>query len=118
MKQHIKLENNTIIGIIIGGIPDTGDTGWIEVDYPTELQVGMIKTGSNFSSAVNEWNAIRQQRNALLQATDWTQLPDVLSEGRLSQAQVDAYVSYRQALANIPQNFTDPSAVVWPVKPE
>jgi hypothetical protein len=55
--------------------------------------------------------AIRAERNALLAATDWTQLPDV------PEATREAYAVYRQALRDVPQQATFPDAVVWPERP-
>ena len=57
-----------------------------------------------------QWENLRQQRNSLLAASDWTQVAD---------APVDdlAWAVYRQALRDLPQNTTDPFNPVWPVKP-
>lgn len=54
---------------------------------------------------------VRVQRNALLAASDWTQIPD---------APVDksAWAAYRQALRDIPQQSGFPNSVTWPSKPE
>lgn len=57
------------------------------------------------------WDEIRAHRNALLAASDWTQLPDV------PLANKEAWAQYRQALRDIPQQFSDPANVVWPVPP-
>lgn len=56
-------------------------------------------------------SAVRAQRNALLTASDWTQIPD---------APVDkvAWAAYRQALRDIPQQSGFPDSVTWPSKPE
>lgn len=55
--------------------------------------------------------AIRAQRNALLSACDWTQLPD-------SPVQAEAgWYAYRQALRDITDQATFPDSVKWPVKP-
>jgi hypothetical protein len=56
--------------------------------------------------------AIRAERDALLAATDWTQLPDVPESIR------NAYAVYRQALRDIPQQSGFPDDVEWPIKPE
>lgn len=42
-----------------------------------------------------EWRKVRRRRNALLAASDWTQLPDVPENIR------EAYKPYRQALRDI-----------------
>jgi len=56
--------------------------------------------------------AIRAERDALLAASDWTQLPDV------PEATREAYAVYRQALRNVPQQSGFPDNVEWPIKPE
>lgn len=56
-------------------------------------------------------NRVREARNDLLVACDWTQLPD---------APVDqtAWAAYRQALRDITSQEGFPTNVVWPTKPE
>ena len=54
---------------------------------------------------------IRQQRNALLASSDWTQAADV------PQATKDAWATYRQALRDVPQQAGFPENVTWPQKP-
>lgn len=53
---------------------------------------------------------VRQQRNTLLVACDWTQLPD---------APVDqtAWAAYRQALRDVTDQDGFPANVIWPVPP-
>lgn len=55
--------------------------------------------------------SVRNQRNALLTASDWTQVAD---------APVDqvAWAEYRQALRDVTTQEGFPHNVVWPVKPE
>lgn len=53
----------------------------------------------------------RIQRNRLLQASDWTQVPDA----PVDQA---AWATYRQQLRDLPENTDDPRDVVWPQKPQ
>ena len=57
---------------------------------------------------------VRLERNALLAQTDWTQFPDIQHNEELK----NAWRSYRQALRDIPQAFTDPNAVIWPTLPK
>ena len=56
------------------------------------------------------WDSIRAERDALLAASDWTQVAD---------APVDAaaWATYRQQLRDIPQDFASPADVVWPAVP-
>lgn len=60
-----------------------------------------------------EWNEVRIARDALIEATDWTQVTDC----PLSDEKKTEFLAYRQALRDIPQNYSDPDAVVWPEKP-
>jgi hypothetical protein len=54
---------------------------------------------------------IREERNAKLAATDWTQAADV------PQAVKDSYAPYRQALRDLPTQSGFPNQVVWPESP-
>ncbi|EHU8077694.1 phage tail assembly chaperone [Vibrio cholerae] len=62
----------------------------------------------------NYWSMIRQKRDELIIETDWTQATDA----PLSAEKKAAFLAYRQALRDIPQNYSDPDDVVWPTKPE
>lgn len=54
---------------------------------------------------------IREERNAKLAATDWTQASDV------PQSVKDSYAPYRQALRDLPTQSGFPNQIVWPVAP-
>ena len=56
-----------------------------------------------------QWIVIRAERNRLLVASDWTQLPDV-------SADAATWATYRQALRDITTQ-ANPFAVVWPQGP-
>lgn len=60
-----------------------------------------------------EWGNIRAFRQKLVTETDWTQM----SDAPLTAEQVEAFKTYRQALRDIPQSYSDPDSVVWPEKP-
>jgi hypothetical protein len=53
---------------------------------------------------------VRVQRDALLKASDWTQLPDVPLTTK------EAWATYRQALRDITSQH-DPFNIIWPVAP-
>lgn len=55
---------------------------------------------------------IRLQRNNLLAASDWTQLPDV------PQTTKDVWATYRKELRDITLQSEFPREIVWPTKPE
>lgn len=56
-------------------------------------------------------SAARAQRDALLTATDWTQLRDV------PDATAALWSPYRQALRDVPTQKGFPSTVAWPTAP-
>jgi hypothetical protein len=56
------------------------------------------------------WDGVRDQRNQLLQQSDWTQLPDVPIDTK------EAWAVYRQAL-RVVTDPPDPFNIVWPVAP-
>lgn len=58
------------------------------------------------------WPEIRSQRDQLLQQSDWAIIADATPKPNK-----EAWLTYRQALRNVPQNFPTPEAVVWPTKP-
>lgn len=55
-------------------------------------------------------SAIRYERNQLLSACDWTQLPD-------APADAAAWATYRQALRDISSQAGFPWNVIWPTEP-
>ena len=54
---------------------------------------------------------LREERNARLAASDWTQAPDAPT------ANVAAWKTYRQTLRDLPQRTTYPNAPQWPTAP-
>lgn len=56
-----------------------------------------------------QWDVVRQERNSLLAACDWTQLPD-------TPADKDSWAAYRQELRDV-TNQPDPFAIIWPTAP-
>lgn len=66
----------------------------------------------NSNSVVQEtWETIRVKRNALLKETDWVALPDVVVSTKVK------WLTYRVMLRQLPQLYSDPNKVVWPIKP-
>jgi len=57
----------------------------------------------------------RKQRNALLKASDWTQLGD--AQERLGSQLASEWAVYRQALADLPEQPGFPDTINWPVEP-
>jgi hypothetical protein len=55
---------------------------------------------------------VREQRNALLAASDWAALPDV----PMADESRRAWLAYRQALRDITEQ-ADPFGMTWPQPP-
>jgi len=58
-------------------------------------------------------NHVRSQRDGQLRGSDWTQIGDAT----LGDHTAEEWRTYRQALKDIPQNYTRQSTVVWPEDP-
>ena len=60
-----------------------------------------------------DMSPIRNYRTARLASSDWTQIGDAT----LGDHTAEEWRTYRQALKDIPQNYTRVSDVVWPEDP-
>ena len=60
-----------------------------------------------------DMNMVRNERDGQLSGSDWTQLGDAT----LGDHTAEEWRTYRQALKDIPQNYTRVSDVVWPNDP-
>jgi hypothetical protein len=77
-------------------------------DYAEFLSSGAVAKLP--SEAPITWDTIRSQRDQLIRDTDWTMIPGAT----VDQAQ---WAAYRQILRDLPQTYTNPEDVVWPVQP-
>ena len=59
------------------------------------------------------WEQIRSQRDAFLKDSDWSVAGDATPK-----PSKESWLTYRQALRDLPQSFETPEEVVWPTKPE
>lgn len=95
----------------------------IELDDIKHLEV-LNKLNSGYKASISvdgilytpivikeTWDSIKAKRDAELNRTDFTQLADWTGDKII-------WAQYRQALRDIPQNFSDPNEVIWPTKPE
>lgn len=62
-----------------------------------------------------EWDPIREERNKLLEKSDYTQISDV---NLISEEQKTLWKNYRQKLRDLPQNFVEVIDIVWPKNPD
>lgn len=79
-------------------------------DHP-EFQAWLAKGNTPLpADPVDPWIAIREKRDQLIAASDWTMTPGAT----VDQAQWSAY---RQILRDLPQTYSNPEDVVWPTVP-
>lgn len=62
-----------------------------------------------------EWMGIRMKRDQLLLNSDVKVLPDIWNS--MTQELQQAWSIYRQSLRDIPETYSDPEDVVWPIAP-
>lgn len=102
------IENGIVVNVAVSESPLADN--WIASD---EAEIGLTYAKGKFGPAVPDaqpqWARIRAERNALLAASDWTQLAD-------APVNALAWATYRQALRDI-TNQADPFAIEWPVEP-
>lgn len=104
---------------ILEGVEYYGE-GWVDTEnnfipVPTKPSRYHVfdyttKTWIDPRTPETEWAVVRQKRNQLLQASDWTQLPDVPIQTK------EAWAIYRQALRDVTLQ-PDPFNITWPQPP-
>ena len=82
---------------------------WLN-DSLTEPTPSAIETKRNEIYAAEKLNEVREERNKKLAETDFYALSDVTMSSEMS--------TYRQALRDITDTYSDLDSVVWPTKPE
>jgi hypothetical protein len=82
----------------------------LEGDCPADELPHFLTLESAEWKETQAWAEIRHKRNALLSASDYTQLPDAINGA--------VWIDYRQTLRTIPQDYLTHDLVVWPTKPK
>ena len=93
------------VEIFDGGIKDA-DGNLITIDESS------VTTKQTELENAEPLRLLRKERNAKLAETDWTQSRDVTLTNDA------AWATYRQALRDITDTYSDLDSVVWPTKPE
>ena len=84
----------------------------LEGDYKYYVDItAEVEAAEALARPAQVMAGLRAKRNALLAASDWTQLPDAPT------ANVAAWRLYRQALRDLPQQTVYPDAPQWPTAP-
>jgi hypothetical protein len=87
------------------GTPVFVDDRWTQTFTVRDMTAEEVATRNDAQAA-----SVRSERNALLAASDWTQLAD-------STADKAAWATYRQALRDITAQAGFPWTVDWPAQP-
>lgn len=124
MKTIYNKQTGEILGTISGvnAAVDNDDEGFLDGQYDAlEYKVvngqAVAKTDAEKQSYDDIRNAdtidsLRDRRNQMLSASDWTQSPD----SPLTDAKKAEWATYRQQLRDLPST-ADPANPTWPTKP-
>jgi hypothetical protein len=104
------------INVISVSIGNAADKSTWKIQ-PTDLQSASQSTIDAFDIPAEEtawqWWAVRTERDDLLYGCDWTQI----TGAPLDASEITEWATYRQALRDVPDDQTDPYAIVWPTPP-
>jgi hypothetical protein len=75
-----------------------------------EVEVRAVSDALAYQTAL-----MRQQRNGFLNDSDWVELPSATA--RLTAEQLAAWMTYRQALRDVPKQDGFPWTHIWPSQP-
>lgn len=123
--KYIKSDNSLIdLEInhsVYGWIPYTLDKNDTGSEFDCNALWSEVTAGSvaAYTPPTNStlYDALRAERNVLLQESDWTQVGDLVSSGSMTSTKLDEWKTYRQSLRDLPANTPDPSNITWPTKP-
>ena len=95
------------------------ETGWIPKDPANRHYQQFLEEQAKgeaelipYVPPAPTWEEIRAQRDVLLKDSDWSVASDATPK-----PSKEAWLTYRQALRDIPQTFSKPEEVVFPDKP-
>lgn len=103
------VDNGKVVNVVVSEIPLADN--WVQSDV---AGIGWSYDGITFTAPLDPTpteEEIRDKRNRLLAASDWTQVADA----PVNQV---TWVTYRQALRDVPNQIGFPETVIWPIRPE
>lgn len=119
-KKYAVVENNVIVNTIVCDVGTTGDNLISFDDLPDQLiGVGWRSVDGKWEppsrDIQSEWYVVRMTRDQLLVDSDVNVLPDRWM--MMAPEKQQEWTTYRQLLRDIPEAYSDPREVIWPVKP-
>lgn len=116
--RYAIIQDNKVINIAVADSKFAKEQGWISAS--SDVQIGWIYKNRKFyppeRNLEAEWSQVRTIRNKLLEDSDVYVFPDRW-EVMTNEKKIE-WISYRQSLRDITEQFEDPSEVVWPSIPE
>tara|TARA_B110000858_G_C17461549_1_gene318670 strand:- start:46 stop:396 length:351 start_codon:yes stop_codon:yes gene_type:complete len=80
-------------------------------DYPDGLTLAHMFDPLTKSFSMKSWREIKLTRDATLQESDWRVLPNYPGSDQA------AWITYRQKLRDLPQDYTEVADIVFPTEP-
>lgn len=108
-------DGHVVDGAWVAFPPDVAQAKTSPPPYDCEwdhVNLVWIDKRSQQEAEAQAWASVRNERQQLLQASDWSILPDV----PLNPSQKSQWAAYRQSLRDV-TNQPDPLNIVWPVPP-
>ena len=120
MAKYAEIKDSIVINILMCEADVAAERGLVLAT--NDAEIGGTYNGKTFARKVVTDNRInaekeadaRSKRNALLNQTDWTIMPD----SPLSDSKKTEWKTYRQALRDVPAQSKFPSDITWPTQPE
>lgn len=115
MPKYAKIENGVVTNIVLAEADFADAQGLIAVTDDAEIG-GTYADGTFARKVVVRTfteEEIRDERNARLKASDWTQV----SDAPLTDGEKTTWATYRQALRDVTAQDGFPHEVDWPAKP-
>lgn len=114
--------NETTNTIVTEGVPVFQDGVWIQSWVVANRYTAEELAAADAQKIKNHWNAIRRNRNELLEQSDWIvqRHRDEKELGITTTISDGAYIvwmNWRQQLRDITESVSDPSDVVFPSMP-
>lgn len=115
MNNFAVIENNLVVNVVVSDINHAESQGWVPLDEFAGIgwsyEDGKFIDKRPKFSVEKTAKLQREQRDFLLERTDWCMASDVPQETK------DRWLPYRQALRDVPQQTGFPENIIWPVSP-
>lgn len=105
----VRQSDNLVITVVREDLP----VAWCVPEGCVAVPVSQLPEGWRYAPQIADMDQIRNERNEKLRDTDWTQLLD----NPLSSEQRTLWANYRQALRDLPNDYSGEGAISWPIPP-